>query len=56
MTNKNEIDDETVEEALYHQLLCYLQLLETNKPYLMNLTRVPGNKLLYYIQSFFFFF
>lgn len=36
------IDDKTVEESLYHQLLCYLQLLETNKPFLVNITRVPG--------------
>ncbi|GAA5796705.1 hypothetical protein HPULCUR_002080 [Helicostylum pulchrum] len=35
-------DDKTVEEALYHQLLCYLQLLETSKPYILNITRVPG--------------
>ncbi|KAG2228952.1 hypothetical protein INT48_008020 [Thamnidium elegans] len=35
-------DDRTVEEALYHQLLCYLQLLETSKPYIVNVTRVPG--------------
>ncbi|KAI9484179.1 MAG: putative ATP-dependent RNA helicase DHX34-like protein [Benjaminiella poitrasii] len=35
-------DDKTVEEALYYQLLCYLQLLETNKPFLVNLTRAPG--------------
>ncbi|KAI7903484.1 uncharacterized protein BX663DRAFT_31553 [Cokeromyces recurvatus] len=35
-------DDKTVEEALYHQLLCYLQLLETNRPFLVNITRVPG--------------
>ncbi|GAA5815536.1 hypothetical protein MFLAVUS_009048 [Mucor flavus] len=34
-------DDKTVEEALYHQLLCYLQLLETSKPYIVNITRVP---------------
>lgn len=36
-------DDEMVEQALYHQLLCYLQLLETNKPFIVNITRVPGN-------------
>ncbi|KAI8064692.1 P-loop containing nucleoside triphosphate hydrolase protein [Gongronella butleri] len=35
-------DDLAVEEGIQHQLLCYLQLLETNKPYLLNLTRVPG--------------
>ncbi|KAI7886742.1 P-loop containing nucleoside triphosphate hydrolase protein [Lichtheimia hyalospora FSU 10163] len=35
-------DDEAVERALQHQLLCYLQLLETNKPYLLGITRVPG--------------
>ncbi|KAI8083313.1 P-loop containing nucleoside triphosphate hydrolase protein [Gilbertella persicaria] len=41
--NKNtRKDDKTVEEAMYHQLLCYLQLLETNKPFLVNITRVPG--------------
>ncbi|OBZ82768.1 putative ATP-dependent RNA helicase DHX34 [Choanephora cucurbitarum] len=34
-------DDKTVEESMYHQLLCYLQLLETNKPFLVNITRVP---------------
>lgn len=36
------IDDEAVERSLQHQLLCYLQLLETNKPYLLGITRVPG--------------
>lgn len=36
------VDDKTVEESLYHQLLCYLQLLETNKPFIVNITRVPG--------------
>lgn len=36
------VDDEAVERALQHQLLCYLQLLETNKPYLLGITRVPG--------------
>ncbi|KAI7851751.1 P-loop containing nucleoside triphosphate hydrolase protein [Circinella umbellata] len=35
-------DDLAVEQAMQHQLLCYLQLLETNKPYLLGLTRVPG--------------
>ncbi|KAI7892264.1 P-loop containing nucleoside triphosphate hydrolase protein [Mucor mucedo] len=35
-------DDKTVEAALYHQLLCYLQLLETTKPFIVNITRVPG--------------
>ncbi|EPB90295.1 hypothetical protein HMPREF1544_02820 [Mucor circinelloides 1006PhL] len=35
-------DDQTVEDSLYQQLLCYLQLLETNKPFLVNITRVPG--------------
>lgn len=35
-------DDKMVEEALYHQLLCYLQLLETNRPFIVNITRVPG--------------
>ncbi|KAI8375433.1 P-loop containing nucleoside triphosphate hydrolase protein [Blakeslea trispora] len=35
-------DDKTVEESLNYQLLCYLQLLETNKPFLVNITRVPG--------------
>lgn len=38
-------DDKMVEESLYHQLLCYLQLLETNKPFLVNITRVPGKHL-----------
>lgn len=36
------LDDKTVEDALYHQLLCYLQLLETTKPFIVNITRVPG--------------
>lgn len=40
--NKSTKDDKTVEAALYHQLLCYLQLLETTKPYIVNITRVPG--------------
>ncbi|KAI9315979.1 P-loop containing nucleoside triphosphate hydrolase protein [Dichotomocladium elegans] len=35
-------DDLAVEQALHHQLLCYLHLLETNKPYLLGITRVPG--------------
>ncbi|KAI9273017.1 P-loop containing nucleoside triphosphate hydrolase protein [Phascolomyces articulosus] len=35
-------DDLYVEQAMQHQLLCYLQLLETNKPYLLGITRVPG--------------
>ncbi|CEP10178.1 hypothetical protein [Parasitella parasitica] len=35
-------DDQTVEDSMYQQLLCYLQLLETNKPFLVNITRVPG--------------
>ncbi|KAF7726559.1 DEAH (Asp-Glu-Ala-His) box polypeptide 34 [Apophysomyces ossiformis] len=35
-------DDLQVEQSMYHQLLCYLQLLETNKPYILNVTRVPG--------------
>ncbi|KAI9491621.1 P-loop containing nucleoside triphosphate hydrolase protein [Zychaea mexicana] len=35
-------DDLAVEQSMQHQLLCYLQLLETNKPYLLGLTRVPG--------------
>ncbi|KAI9309287.1 P-loop containing nucleoside triphosphate hydrolase protein [Cunninghamella echinulata] len=35
-------DDIQVEQAIQNQLLCYLQLLETTKPYLLNLTRVPG--------------
>ncbi|CAO3633213.1 unnamed protein product [Cunninghamella echinulata] len=35
-------DDIQVEQAIQNQLLCYLQLLETSKPYLLNLTRVPG--------------
>ncbi|CAO3703181.1 unnamed protein product [Rhizopus stolonifer] len=35
-------DDKTVEDAMYQQLLCYLQLLETTKPYLLNITRTPG--------------
>ena len=45
-TNNNitiiTLDDLAVEQAMQHQLLCYLQLLETNKPYLLGLTRVPG--------------
>ncbi|OZJ05398.1 hypothetical protein BZG36_01988 [Bifiguratus adelaidae] len=36
-------DDESLEQSLHHELICYLQLLETNKPYLLNLTRVPGD-------------
>ncbi|KAF1807654.1 putative ATP-dependent RNA helicase DHX34 [Mucor lusitanicus] len=39
---KTRKDDQTVEDSLYQQLLCYLQLLETNKPFLVNITRVPG--------------
>ncbi|KAI9270835.1 P-loop containing nucleoside triphosphate hydrolase protein [Sporodiniella umbellata] len=35
-------DDKTVEDSMYQQLLCYLQLLETNKPYMLNITRTPG--------------
>ncbi|KAI8384738.1 P-loop containing nucleoside triphosphate hydrolase protein [Radiomyces spectabilis] len=35
-------DDIDVEQAMYHQLLCYLQLLETTKPFMLNITRVPG--------------
>ncbi|KAI9025180.1 P-loop containing nucleoside triphosphate hydrolase protein [Phycomyces nitens] len=35
-------DDIIVEQAMYHQLLCYLQILETNRPYLLNITRTPG--------------
>ncbi|KAI8642814.1 P-loop containing nucleoside triphosphate hydrolase protein [Parasitella parasitica] len=35
-------DDQTVEDSMDQQLLCYLQLLETNKPFLVNITRVPG--------------
>ncbi|CAO3611270.1 unnamed protein product [Cunninghamella blakesleeana] len=35
-------DDVQVEQAIQNQLLCYLQLLQTTKPYLLNLTRVPG--------------
>ncbi|KAI8342400.1 P-loop containing nucleoside triphosphate hydrolase protein [Chlamydoabsidia padenii] len=35
-------DDLQVEQEIQNQLLCYLQLLETSKPYLMNLTRVSG--------------
>ncbi|ORX58161.1 hypothetical protein DM01DRAFT_1372236 [Hesseltinella vesiculosa] len=35
-------DDLLVEQGIQNQLLCYLQMLETNKPYLLNLTRVPG--------------
>ncbi|KAL0096683.1 P-loop containing nucleoside triphosphate hydrolase protein [Phycomyces blakesleeanus] len=35
-------DDLIVEQAMYHQLLCYLQILETNRPYLLNITRTPG--------------
>ncbi|KAG0168835.1 DEAH (Asp-Glu-Ala-His) box polypeptide 34 [Apophysomyces sp. BC1015] len=38
-------DDLAVEQSMYHQLLCYLQLLETNKPYILNITRVPGKDL-----------
>ncbi|KAI8988337.1 P-loop containing nucleoside triphosphate hydrolase protein [Mycotypha africana] len=41
-TGKERKDDKTVEESLYQQLLCYLQLLETNKPFIVNLTRIPG--------------
>ncbi|GAN03267.1 ATP-dependent RNA helicase DHX34 isoform X5 [Mucor ambiguus] len=39
---KTRKDDQTVEDSMYQQLLCYLQLLETNKPFLVNITRVPG--------------
>ncbi|KAL9551091.1 hypothetical protein MBANPS3_004422 [Mucor bainieri] len=38
---KTRKDDQTVEDSMYQQLLCYLQLLETNKPFLVNITRVP---------------
>lgn len=39
---KYKLDDVQVEQAIQNQLLCYLQLLQTTKPYLLNLTRVPG--------------
>ncbi|ORE07685.1 P-loop containing nucleoside triphosphate hydrolase protein [Rhizopus microsporus var. microsporus] len=39
---KRRKDDQTAEDAMQQQLLCYLQLLETNKPYILNITRTPG--------------
>ncbi|SAM06090.1 hypothetical protein [Absidia glauca] len=35
-------DDLQAEQGIQNQLVCYLQLLETSKPYLLNLTRTPG--------------
>ncbi|KAI8092632.1 putative ATP-dependent RNA helicase DHX34-like protein [Halteromyces radiatus] len=35
-------DDLEVEQGIQNQLLCYLQLLETSKPYLLSMIRVPG--------------
>ncbi|ORZ09543.1 P-loop containing nucleoside triphosphate hydrolase protein [Absidia repens] len=35
-------DDLQVEQAIQNQIICYLQLLETNKPYILNLIRTPG--------------
>jgi hypothetical protein len=53
LSSSNFPDDQIVEEALYNQLLCYLQLLETNKPFLLNITRVPGiNYPLYHLMIF----
>ncbi|RUS16526.1 P-loop containing nucleoside triphosphate hydrolase protein, partial [Endogone sp. FLAS-F59071] len=40
-SGKERKDDITAEEDSDHELLCYLQLLETNKPYLVNIMRVP---------------
>lgn len=37
-----EIDDKMVEDTMDQQLLCYLQLLETTKPFILNITRMPG--------------
>ena len=42
------VDDQTVEDAMQQQLLCYLQLLETNKPYILNITRTPGKTISVY--------
>lgn len=36
------IDDLDLLKDMRHEVLCYLQLLETNKPYIVNLLRVPG--------------
>ncbi|KAH8551200.1 hypothetical protein BGW37DRAFT_495169 [Umbelopsis sp. PMI_123] len=35
-------DDLDLLKDMRHEILCYLQLLETNKPYIVNLLRVPG--------------
>lgn len=35
-------DDLDLMTDMRHEVLCYLQLLETNKPYIVNLLRVPG--------------
>ncbi|KAG1519546.1 hypothetical protein G6F52_008518 [Rhizopus delemar] len=35
-------DDKMVEDTMDQQLLCYLQLLETTKPFILNITRMPG--------------
>ncbi|ORZ02569.1 P-loop containing nucleoside triphosphate hydrolase protein [Syncephalastrum racemosum] len=40
-------DDADVEQSLDHQLLCYLRLLETTRPYLLDITRVPGIHVLF---------
>jgi hypothetical protein len=36
------VDDLDLLKDMRHEILCYLQLLETNKPYIVNLLRVPG--------------
>lgn len=48
------VDDIAAEEDSDHELLCYLQLLETNKPYLVNIMRVPGEMLFsFYVEVLF---